>query len=112
MQLATEYVDQLLACLDDAATANHLAWILSTCPHAEVRDGARAVELATRACELTDYEAAYCVDTLGTAYAEAGDFEAAVKHGERAIELVEEDSREEYLGRVALYRAGKPFRVE
>jgi tetratricopeptide (TPR) repeat protein len=97
---------------DDATTMNHLAWILSTCPDAEVRDGARAVELATRACEVTKWEAAYCVDTLGTACAEVGDFEAAVRHGLRAAELVEEDGRQEYLDRVELYRAGKAFRGE
>lgn len=97
---------------EDAPTANHLAWILATAPHDEVRDGAKAVELATRACEATEYQEAYCVDTLGTAYAEAGDFESAVRYGEKAVELVDEEARQEYRDRVELYRAGKPFRVD
>src|SRR5262249_50651689 len=35
---------------------NNLAWLLATCPQDDFRDGARAVELATKACEASGYE--------------------------------------------------------
>src|SRR5262249_39679818 len=38
---------------NDALTLNNLAWVLGTCPDDKVRDGKRAVEYATRACELS-----------------------------------------------------------
>ena len=38
---------------EDATVLNNVAWTLATCRPAEIRDGKRAVALATRACELT-----------------------------------------------------------
>jgi tetratricopeptide (TPR) repeat protein len=67
---------------------NNIAWRLATSPVIELRDGRRAVELATRACELTDYENANWVDTLAAAYAEARNFDAARKHYEQAISIL------------------------
>ena len=48
--------------------------MLATSPDAKLRNGRRAIELATRACELTKYKAAYILSTLAAAYAETGDF--------------------------------------
>ena len=53
------------------------------------------------------------VDTLAAAYAEAGDFDAAVKWQQKAIELLgeEEYSRNQtmYEVRMRLYQAGQPY---
>jgi hypothetical protein len=66
---------------------NNLAWILATDPNPEVRKGTEAVQLAVRACELTQYKEAMILGTLGTAYAEAGRFEEAITAAQRAEAL-------------------------
>ncbi len=52
---------------------NSLAWTLAVCPKDGVRDAKKAVEYATRACELSEWKNASLLDTLAAAYAESGD---------------------------------------
>ena len=56
---------------------NNLAWLLATSTFDGLRDGKRAIELATKACEITDYKQAHILSTLAAAYAESGEFETA-----------------------------------
>jgi tetratricopeptide (TPR) repeat protein len=88
-----------------------LAHILAACPDDKVRDGKKAVALATNACELSGYATADYVDTLAAAYAETGDFTAAVKWQAKAIELESDPKqKEEYHARLKLYQEKKPYR--
>jgi tetratricopeptide (TPR) repeat protein len=95
---------------EDVATHNFLAWILATCPVEAHRDGPRAVELATRACELTGWQKSYCLDTLAAACAASGRFDEAVRHVEKVLTMVAPDDQQEYRQRLELYRAGKDYR--
>jgi tetratricopeptide (TPR) repeat protein len=89
---------------------NSRARVLATCPDAGVRDGKRAVESATRACELSGWNYAYSLELLAAACAEAGDFEAAVKWQERMMGLLANASaKEKARTRLDLYRARKPY---
>ncbi|HEV3384242.1 MAG TPA: tetratricopeptide repeat protein [Gemmata sp.] len=96
---------------DDAL--NGLAWLLATCPQAKYRDGKRAVELATKACEVSEWEEAGYIDTLAASYAETGDFDKAIKYEKQAIELLteEEEKRlgDEFRARLKLFEQKKPF---
>ncbi len=91
-----------------------LAWLLATSPDATIRDGARAMELAQRADELTHGEDARVLRTLAAACAEAGKFPAAVTAAKRAVALAEAQPdagfTAELRGQLAAYEAGTPYR--
>ena len=90
---------------------NNLSWVLSTSPKDEVRDGERAIELATEAAELTDYKAAFILSTLAAGYAETGDFEAARKWAAKAVELAESDEQRKGLqDELDFYKEDKAWR--
>jgi serine/threonine protein kinase/Flp pilus assembly protein TadD len=99
----------------DPAVLNGLAWLQATSPMAELRNGAKAIEHATEACELTEWKSASYIDTLAAAYAEAGDFDSAVKWQKNAIELLTSKEPNDWLtgfkSRLELYKSGKPYRV-
>jgi len=96
------------------AASAHKAWLLATCPNAKYRDGTKAVELATRACKLTDWKDAGCLEALAAAHAEAGDFDQAIQWQQKALEnrqpVEELDARRRKC--LDLYRAGRPCRMQ
>jgi tetratricopeptide (TPR) repeat protein len=94
-----------------AVAHDRRAWLWATCPDGEYRDAKRAVESATKACELSTWNESNYLDTLAAAYAEAGDFDAAVKWQSNAIELLtDEKKKQEYRSRLKLYGEKKPYR--
>ncbi|MGL4513769.1 MAG: tetratricopeptide repeat protein, partial [Lacipirellulaceae bacterium] len=100
---------------DDAGVLNNYAWTLATSPFAALRNGKRAVELATKACESTEFDEPHILSTLAAAYAEAGDFAQAVKWSEDAVAKAKELGKEaNYDGQLdaelASYRNKQPWR--
>jgi tetratricopeptide (TPR) repeat protein len=81
----------------------------ATTPRPELRDPARAIEFARRACELTQWQIAGFLDTLAVAHAAAGQFAEAIEQQRRALDLASEEEKAEYQARLALYEAGKSF---
>lgn len=94
---------------EDAALLNNLAWVLATSPEDELRDGKRAVELATKACEVTEYKQAHILSTLAAAFAESGDFDTAIEWSEKAVEMGA-DQEAQLTKELASYRGGEPWR--
>ncbi len=95
---------------DNATVLNNFAWVLATSPDEHLRDGKRALPLAQKACELTEFKAAYAVSTLAACYAELGDFESAIRWAEKAVELATGSEKEQLLQELESYRNGKPWR--
>lgn len=96
---------------EDDGLLNNFAWVLATSPDDEVRDGKRAIELATKAAEMSTYTVPHILSTLAAAYAETGDFETAKKWSQKAVELGESDADREQLSKeLASYEADKPWR--
>jgi tetratricopeptide (TPR) repeat protein len=89
-----------------------LAHLLATCPDDKARDGKRAVEYATKACERSGWNDPSCIDTLAAAYAEAGQFEEAVRYETLALDgpALKGNVRTAANERLELYKQKKPFR--
>jgi tetratricopeptide (TPR) repeat protein len=96
----------------NALVYNAIAWLRATCPVAAMRDGKHAVELATKACDLSDWTQWRCIDTLAAAFAEIGDFKQAVEYQKQAIEMngVLDNERNEMRRRLSLYEQQQPYR--
>ena len=71
----------------DAFPHIYAAWILTNCPDERIRDGKRAVESATKACELSAWKEPQYLDMLAAAYAATDDFASAVKWQRKANAL-------------------------
>ena len=99
---------------NDATAFENAAWILSTCPVERVRNGKRAVELATKSCEMAGWKDPTACVILAVSCAEAGDFDSAIKYEEKAAALNPDSATFAKLSklRVALYKQHKPYREE
>ena len=96
-----------------AEALNNLAWIHAAHSQAEFRDGAEAVRLAERACQVTTNKEPMMIGTLAAAYAEAGRFEEAVATARKAQKLAlaggQKDLAEKNQKLIELYSARQPY---
>jgi Tfp pilus assembly protein PilF len=116
---------------EDTQLLNNYAWLLATSPRDQVRNGKQAIELATKACKMTQFKQSHILSTLAASYAEAGDFAAAVKWSQEAVALAaaagktngdsppdeqpvpgegNEEIRVQLAAELASYQQGKPWR--
>ena len=90
-----------------------LARLLALDPDESVRDPSEAVRLADRLAGLSRYQEPRSLDLLAAAYAAGGDFDAAVRTAERALERSRSLGRSRLAAaieaRLRLYRAGEPY---
>jgi Tfp pilus assembly protein PilF len=93
---------------------NNLALILATSSDDTLRNGPEAVQLAGRACQLTQYSQPLFIETLAAAYAEAGRFQeaqAAETAAEQLATAAGQTGQAERAQRLLeRYRAGQPLR--
>jgi len=99
---------------DNADLMLELAWELATASADELRDGARAVELAESVVRKSSAGDARVLDVLAAALAEAGRFEQAAATAQRAAALAAARGQQSLSGqiasRAALYQAGHTYR--
>jgi len=97
-----------------AETLNSLAWLQATSPDKRARNGAAAIEVATKACQLTQWNDWRYVDTLAAAYAESGNFTEAANYQKLALRTADGPPAviENAKKRLNLYEQHKPYREE
>jgi len=71
---------------DSILALNNLAWVMSTGPDDSLRNNEIAVQLATKANQLSKDSNPIFIRTLAAAYAQAGRFEKAIETARRASE--------------------------
>ncbi len=110
----SQYASVLLLQPDHADALNGLSWLLATSPAPEFRNGAEAVNMAARACELTQLNEPAKLKTLAAAYAEAGRFPEAIATAERVLVLAANSGRMDLTNECQLmlecFKSAKPWR--
>ena len=97
---------------DDSGVLNNLAWLFATSPDNDLRDATQAIELATKACEETEWKAAHIISTLAAGYAESGDFKKACEFSKKALaaDAGNGDIDEQLKKELSSYKEEKPWR--
>lgn len=88
------------------------AMVYAGCPDADYRNGPQAIQNAETACAITGWKSANALGALAAAYAESGEFGAAIKWQTKADELYTDSQRKKYGHLIELYKNGKPYRRE
>jgi len=96
------------------AVQNNLAWMLATASQASLRNGARAVLLATQASQESGGKNPLILRTLAAAYAQAGQFPNAVQTAQMALQAAGPQGNTALAGalrrEIKLYGAAQPYR--
>ena len=109
-----QWQDTLSIQPDNGNAKSNLAWVFATYPEKSVRDGAKAVQLAEQALQLSGGKNPVIFRTLAAAYAERGRFSEAVEAAQRGLELASSQGNAglaaELQQNIALYRMNSPLR--
>lgn len=99
---------------DNVSAQSNLAWVLATSAEPAIRDGAKAVQLAEQALQLSGGQNPVIFRTLAAAYAESGRFSEAIEAAQRGRELATAQGNSALANglerNIALYRANSPLR--
>jgi tetratricopeptide (TPR) repeat protein len=110
----SQYASALLMQPDFPDALDGLAWILSADANPDFRNGPEAVKMSERACELTGRNDPAKLKTLAAAYAETGQFEAAIKTVQTAKDLAAKASRQQLVNECSLmlehFQRSEPWR--
>jgi len=86
---------------------NNLAWLYTTSKDKDYFMPDRAIKLAKRACELTNYKDAETLDTLAEAYSASGDYDKAIEYELEARAFATDDKKEKFEKRLEIFRGKK-----
>jgi tetratricopeptide (TPR) repeat protein len=98
---------------DDMQVMDGLAWLLATSRQASLRDGDKAVQLATKANELAGGKNPIVLRALAAAYGETGRFDVAAQTAEKAMAMAQAAGQQNLAEKLNVelrrYRAGLPL---
>lgn len=93
---------------------NDLAWMLSTAPEPNLRNGTEAIVLMGKILSESGGKDPNTLDTLAAAYAETRDYPKALQVAQEALDLAEKAGNRELADslrkEIRLYKAGQPLR--
>src|SRR5437870_9224317 len=108
------YEKALALAPEDPHARNNIAWVLATSSDASIRDGAKAIDLAEVAVELSNSEDPKFLRTLAAAYAESSRFSEAVLTAKRGVQTATAQGKSAFANvlerDIALYREHIPLR--
>jgi tetratricopeptide (TPR) repeat protein len=97
-----------------------LAWLLATSPFEEDRNGGQGQKLIKPLVTMMGDRSPTILEVYAACFAETGDFDQAVRHQEKAIELIRADKSEDrysetqksgMVARLELYSRKRPYRT-
>jgi TPR repeat protein/S1-C subfamily serine protease len=86
------------------------AWFLATCPDELHRDLKEAMRYASEACDIDNWNSARSIGVLALAYAESGDYEAAIRYEKKAQSTGDKDFDPDFDVAVRAFAEKKPLR--
>jgi tetratricopeptide (TPR) repeat protein len=93
---------------------NAQAWVLATSDDDKVRNGAKALELARQAVDLTSRQQPAVLNTLAAAYGEIGQFTNAVAAANEAMTMAQQRNQADLVVKIqqalTSYQSGHPYR--
>jgi protein O-mannosyl-transferase len=114
VEAIAQFATALRSAPNDLVAQCNLAWILATCPADEVRDGRKALALATQANEASAGDDPVVLRSLAAAKAETGGFEEAANIAKTALQRATEagDARlcQTLQQEIDTYERGLPYR--
>ena len=109
-----QYEEALKIDPNSALARSQLAWLLATSSEKAFRDGAKAVESAEKADQLSGGGNAIVLHALAAAYAEHGEFPKATETARRALALTTAEGNTALTNalqrEITSYQAGLPYR--
>jgi TPR repeat protein len=110
-QKAVELFHKAVAQGQSANAFNDFAWFLATCPDQSQRNGKEAIIFANKACQLSGWKEANFIGTLAAAFAEFGDFDAAVRYQQQAMAIGSDYPDKQTMEKsLQLYKQRTPYR--
>jgi tetratricopeptide (TPR) repeat protein len=106
-----DYTESIRVDPENPDSRHHRVVLRSACMDEKYRDGKQAIEDATKACEMSEWQNPLYLSGLAMAYAESGDFDAAVKWQQKVLELSSSTPPASYVSNLDLYKQHKPFRM-